>query len=76
MKKSLFEYTLIDTIREDIAEYNNNHFCDCLIPYFYSDNKLISLEFNGVEIAFGTPEEVNAVIKALFKLEEIKNTEV
>lgn len=73
MKKSVFEYTLIDTIKEDIAEYNKAHFYDCLIPYFYSDNQIISLEFNGIEIAFGTPEEVNAVIKAMFKLEEIKS---
>lgn len=75
MEKSVFEYTLIDTIKEDIAEYNKKHFYNCLVAYFYNDNKVISLEFNGVEIAFGTPEEINAVIKAMFKLEEIKSME-
>lgn len=69
-------YTLLDTIREDIKDYNKTEFVNTLCFELAIDGSQYgSLYYGGEFLYFGNLKEVNAVIKSLFRLREI-NKEV
>lgn len=80
--KTIFKYTLIDTIKEDIAEYNKNEFVNVLC--FEADKNNFNsngenygtLYYSGNFLYWGELKAINAIVKSLFRIREIKNTEV
>lgn len=62
---------LLETVKKDIALYNANEFVHYL-SLFETENGLYQLCFNGIELWYGTLEEINAVVKSIFRLKEEK----
>lgn len=70
--KKIVKYTLLDTINEDIANYNKTEFVNTLCFEMAIDGSQYgSLYYGGAFLYFGNLKEVNAIIKSLFKLREI-----
>lgn len=58
---------LLETVKKDIALYNANEFVQYL-SLFETENSLYQLCFNGIELWYGTLEEINAVVKSILRL--------
>lgn len=70
--KKILKYTLLDTIKEDIKYYNKDEFINTLSFELDEDSEQYgSLYCGGILIYWGNLKEVNAIIKAMFKLREI-----
>lgn len=78
MKKSIFDYSLVDTINEDCKEWEKLHNSGKMIEsYLYlhecknsKESGLYQLILNGCELWYGRLAEINAVVKSMIYREK------